>query len=148
MENNVIISICGIQAYQDTEDDQIELVTEGSLTREGEGWNLSYEESPLTGLDGTTTTFQIEGGRVTLLRTGAVCSQMVFEEKRRHLSMYNTPYGAMAVGVNTRHVKSSIGESGGDIEIDYAIEIDHAIAGRNSFQINVRESQGGLRLPQ
>ena len=138
MENNVIISIRGIQAYQDTEDDQIELVTEGSLTREGEGWNLSYEESPLTGLDGTTTTFQIEGGRVTLLRTGAVCSQMVFEEKRRHLSMYNTPYGAMEVSVAATQVRCDMDEQGGEIEVGYLIELDHAVAGENHFRVQVR----------
>lgn len=149
MEKDVIISIKGMQKYEDAEPDTIELVTEGRLERDGEsGYTLSYQESQLTGLEGTLTTFQIEPERITLMRVGEVNAQMVFEQGRRHLSMYNTPYGAMAVGVNTRHVKSSIGESGGDIEIDYAIEIDHAIAGRNSFQINVRESQGGLRLPQ
>ena len=34
----------------------------------------------------------------------------------------------------------------GNIEIDYAIEVDHALAGRNIFQINVKEAQGtGLK---
>ena len=86
--------------------------------------------------------FQVEQGRITLMRIGEVNSQMVFEEGRRHLSMYDTPYGALAIGVNTRRMRSSLGEHGGDIEIDYAIEIDHAVAGQNLFQINVREKKG------
>ena len=143
MDKSVIISIKGKQSYEDVEDETIELVTEGLLNKEGEGeYTLSYQESELTGLEGTLTTFQAEQGRITLMRIGEVNSQMVFEEGRRHLSMYDTPYGALAIGINTRRMRSSLGEHGGDIEIDYAIEIDHAMAGQNLFQINVREKKG------
>ena len=143
MDKSVIISIKGKQSYEDVEDETIELVTEGLLNKEGEGeYTLSYQESELTGLEGTLTTFQVEQGRITLMRIGEVNSQMVFEEGRRHLSMYDTPYGALAIGVNTRRMRSSLGEHGGDIEIDYAIEIDHAVAVQNLFQINVREKKG------
>ena len=107
---------------------------------------LSYQESQLTGLGGTLTTFQIEEGRITLMRVGEVNSQMVFEEGRRHLSMYNTPYGAIEIGISTRHLMADLHAQGGNIEIDYAIEVDHALAGRNIFQINVKETQGtGLK---
>lgn len=140
MENNVIISIKGKQSFEDMDDETVELVTEGRLENEGDaGFTLSYQESELTGLDNTLTTFQIEARRITLLRVGEVNSQMVFEEGRQHLSMYETPYGALAVGVRTKRMWADIAEGGGNIEIDYAIEIDHALAGQNIFQINVRE---------
>ena len=75
------------------------------------------------------------------MRVGEVNSQMVFEEGRRHLSMYNTPYGALSVGVSTRRMRSDLRRDGGSIEIHYAIEIDHAVAGQNLFQISVREKK-------
>ena len=140
--NNVIISIKGKQSDEDAEDETIELVTEGRLEEDGsDGFTLSYQESELTGLEGTLTTFQIEKDRITLMRVGEVNSQMVFEEGRRHLSMYNTPYGALSVGVSTRRMRSDLRRDGGSIEIHYAIEIDHAVAGQNLFQISVREKK-------
>ena len=143
MEKQVVISIKGMQKYVDTDPDVIELVTEGRLIRQGkDDYILSYRESELTGLDGTETTIHVEGEQVTLARTGEFNTQMVFQEGRRHLSMYNTPYGAMAIGVNTRHLLADLTDQGGDIEIDYAIEVDHALAGRNVFQIKVTENQG------
>ena len=146
MENNVIISIQGRQSFEDQEPEVIELVTEGQLSQDGEdGYTLSYQESELTGLEGTLTTFQVEPNRVTLLRVGEVNSQMVFEEGRRHLSMYNTPYGALAVGISTRKMKAHLSEAGGSIEIDYAIEIDHAVAGENLFRIQVRQKGSNIR---
>lgn len=146
MENNVIVSIRGHQDLGDGQNESIELVTEGRLAQGDQGYTLSYQESELTGLEGTQTTFQIEDGRVTLLREGEFNSQMVFEQGRRHLSMYNTPYGALAVGINTRRMKVELAGLEGRIEITYAIEIDHAVAGENCFKIDVkRRGPDGLR---
>ena len=144
--NNVMISIKGMQSFEDAEDETVELVTEGCLERDGEdGYTLSYQESEVTGLEGTLTTFQIEKDRITLMRVGEVNSQMVFEQGRRHLSMYNTPYGAMSIGVSTKRMEASMQPNGGRIEIDYAIEIDHAVAGENLFRITVKEKKTKIR---
>ena len=139
MQDNVIISIKGRQVTENGPD-EIELVTAGRMVRTEAGeFTVSYQESELTGLEGTTTLLRSDGPRITLLREGTVNSQMVFEEGRRHLSMYETPYGALSVGINTRRVRNTIGESGGDLEIDYAIEIDNLVTGRNHFYMNVRK---------
>lgn len=143
MEKDVVISIKGVQKYENMEQDSVELVTEGRLSRQGSTYILTYQESEVTGLDGTLTAIHVDQGgeQVTMMRMGQYNAQMVFQEGRRHLSMYNTPYGAMAVGVNTHHLLAEVDEHGGSIEIDYAIEVDHAIAGRNVFSIKVKEAQ-------
>lgn len=142
--SNVIISIKGSQTDGKTTD-EMELVTEGKLVCRGaDSYTISYEESELTGLEGTTTVLHIDGPRVTLLREGAFNSQMVFEEGRRHLSMYETPYGSLSVGINTRRMKNTVNEGGGDLEIDYAIEIDNLLAGRNLFRMNVRRDTAAM----
>ena len=144
MEKEVVISIKGMQNFEGALPDVIELVTEGRLVRDGESYTLSYQESELTGLEGTLTTIQVDGEQVTLMRVGEFNSQLVFQEGRRHFSMYNTPYGAMTIGVNTRHLLAQLTDQGGDIEVDYSVEVDHALAGRNVFRISVRESEEGL----
>ena len=144
--DNVIISIKGKQIYAENSPDEMELVTSGTLKREGRGkYSISYQESELTGLEGTTTSLLIDGGKVTLLREGSINSQMVVEEGRRHLSMYETPYGALSIGVNTRRMRSTVNDKGGDLEIDYAIEIDNLLAGQNLFRMNVKKNPA---LPQ
>ena len=146
MEKTVTISVKAKQEMGDGPADSMELVTQGVLQRDGDIYILSYQESEVTGLDGTLTTFHVEPERVTLMRIGEFNSQMVFEEGRRHLSMYNTPYGALSVGVNTRHLMAELNEQGGTIEIDYDLEMEHAIIGRNVFHIQVKESPEGGSL--
>ena len=146
MDKSVIISIRGVQTLNDDPPEVIELVTEGRLMDCGDaGYTLSYQESEITGLEGTLTTFQVEPDCITLMRMGEFNSQMVFQPGRRHFSMYETPYGALSIGVNTKKMRADLDENGGEIEIDYAIEIDHAVAGENTFRIDVREKGPAIR---
>ena len=52
MKNNVVLSIQGRQTYAGQEPEVIELVTEGTMEYRSGGWDISYEESALTGLEG------------------------------------------------------------------------------------------------
>ena len=57
MKRDVVLSIQGRQHYGDQEPETIELVTEGTMEFRDGGWDITYEESELTGLarvDGIT----------------------------------------------------------------------------------------------
>ena len=115
-EKNVMISITGLQKVDGVEQEPVELITPGVLSQVGGGYHLTYRETALTGLEGTFTSFQVYPDQVSMVRMGTVCLQMVFEKGRRHLSVYETPYGNMSVGVRTEQLTSTLGESGGVID--------------------------------
>ena len=140
MQTNVVISLRGKQMYTDMESDRIELLTEGVMIWEEGVCTLMYLETELTGMGSSKTIITIRGEEVTMMREGEVCTQMVFRQGRRHLSLYHTPYGEMTIGVNARHVMVDMDENGGDLELDYDIEIDHSVSGRNVFAIHVEPS--------
>ena len=145
-EKKVIIFVKSHQHYEGAEPEDMELISEGLMDTAEDGTvTLTYEETELTGLEGTTTQLHIAGPRVTLLRQGSVNSQMIFEVGRKHLSMYETPYGSLAVGVDTRRLKNTVGEGGGELEIDYAIEIDNLLAGKSLFRLNVKSAGSKLK---
>lgn len=141
MEQIVVITLRGKQLYEDMKPDSIELVTEGVMQWEGDCCTLSYLETELTGMGSTKTIIQIVGEEVTMMREGEVYSQMVFRQGKRHLSVYRTPYGEMTIGVHARHVLVDMDENGGDLELDYDIEMDHTLTGRNVFAIHVEPSR-------
>ena len=134
----VLLSIRGEQYFDDIDPDATELMTEGTMALTEDGIVLSYEESELTGMEGTTTTFEVKGPRVTLTRSGAVNSQMVFEEGRQHTSLYETPFGELSVDIQTSELKHNLSERGGLMEIKYSIAVEHTVTGRNCFKIQVR----------
>ena len=135
----VLLTIRSEQHFEDSEPDSIELMTEGTLTPTGEGGLLlSYQESALTGLEGTTTTFEVRGAQVILSRTGSVNSQMVFEEGKQHTSLYETPFGELAIDIQTSRLRHSLTEQGGLMDLRYSISVEHSATGRNAFKIRVR----------
>ena len=134
----VLLSIRGEQYFDDIDPDATELMTEGTMVLTEDGMVLSYEETELTGMEGTTTTFEVKGPQVILTRTGTVNSQMVFEEGRQHTSLYETPYGELTVDIQTSHLRHNLTERGGVMEIKYSIAVEHTVTGRNCFKIRVR----------
>ena len=134
----VMLTIRGEQYYDNVDPDGTELITEGTMEMTENGLLLSYEETELTGMQGTTTSFAVQGKRVTLTRSGTVNSQMIFEEGRQHTSLYETPFGEMSVDIQTSKLLHNLTERGGLMEIKYSIAVEHTVTGRNCFKIQVR----------
>ena len=59
----VLLSIRGEQYFDDVDPDATELMTEGTLELTEDGLRLVYEETALTGMEGTTTAFEVSGPR-------------------------------------------------------------------------------------
>ena len=138
MKQNVVLSIRGRQTYADQEPEVIELVTDGTMALRNGGWDISYEESALTGLEGVTTTFRVEPGRVILTRTGKLRSQMIFEQGIAHDSLYEMPFGALMMTVKATFVFFDLVPEGGTIDLSYNIDIENTAAGVIDYHLDIR----------
>ena len=138
MKQTVYLSIRGTQRYADQEPEVIELVTEGTMEYRNGGWDITYEESELTGLAGVTTTFRVEPGKVILDRTGALKSQMVFQEGVAHDSLYQMGFGALMITVKATFVYFDIVPDGGTIDLSYNIDIENTEAGVIDYHLDIR----------
>lgn len=138
MKQPVMLSIRGRQKYADQDPEIIELVTEGWMEFRDGGWDISYEESELTGLAGVTTTFRVEPGRVILDRKGALNSQMVFQEGVAHDSLYQMAFGTLMLTVKATRVYYDIVPDGGTIDLVYNIDIENAEAGVIDYHLDIR----------
>ena len=138
MKQKVMLSIQGRQAYQDQEPDLIELVTEGTMEFTDGGWDISYQESDLTGLQGVTTTFRVVPEKVTLTRTGPLRSTMEFCVGQSHDSLYEMDFGALMITVTTRYLFFDIMPDGGCIDLTYDVEIENSEAGRVDYHLDIR----------
>ena len=138
MKKDVFLSIRGRQTYEDQEPEIIELVTDGTMELRNGGWDISYEETELTGLAGVTTTFRVEPDKVTLTRKGALNSQMIFQKDVVHESLYQMPFGALMLSVKATSVFFDITPDGGVIDLCYNIEIENTQAGVIDYHLDIR----------
>lgn len=142
MKQAVTISIEGKQSFPGSEPEVVRTQARGTLEDRGEaGIRLSYQESEDSGLEGSVTTLQVEPGRVVLERTGPLSSRMVFEEGKERRCAYATPYGTIGLTVRTRKLQARLDSQGGEVSIDYDLELDGAGTGRHALDLQVRPAQ-------
>ena len=108
-------------------------------------------DSELTGMEGTRTSITVQPRSVVLSREGALNSTMEFEEGHKHYCLFETPFGAATMGVDTRRIRSRLDFHGGEMEIEYTLDVNQTIVGRNRFYIQVQEPKpshtGDIRWP-
>lgn len=141
MNKDVMITIKSRQNIGSGESEGTELITQGTYDFSTDAIRFSYMESELTGLDGTKTVFLIKPDEVVLSRRGSVNSQMVFHRGEHCDFFYNTEYGMLTLGLDTRSIAHTLGEHGGDMEIEYDLDFERSFISRNKFEINVRERE-------
>ena len=114
-------------------------MTGGRFTIHSGRWLIRYEESDDTGYGGchTSLRFDPEKGQVILLRTGAVHSQLIVEEGKRHQCTYDTGCGTIILGVNGSRIAADLDEQGGTLEFHYSLDVNTALVSENDVYITV-----------
>ncbi|MBQ1281149.1 MAG: DUF1934 domain-containing protein [Oscillospiraceae bacterium] len=141
MEKTVMITIKGTQKNLQGEVQTMEFVTKGTLKPYGKKIFVSYEESELTGTEGVTTTFEVDGSRVSMLRTGKLNAKMEFVEGSRTESLYAMDVGTLVLGITARRVEAKMDVNGGTICLEYTVELERQTIGFNTYDIRVKADE-------
>lgn len=122
MEKRAIISVKSSSNLDPN--DAIEVVTPGKFIIEENGFKAIYEESEISGMEGTTTTLNIQDNIMVLERVGSTTTNMEFKEGAMAVSLYNTPYGVLYLNVDTEKLNINVNENGGEIYSKYTLGLE------------------------
>ncbi len=138
MDKDAIIRVSSIQ--NNDEDECIEIVSPGSFFKEDDEYVATYEETELSGLGDTLTTFRIGENYFNLIREGDVNTNMEFKNGSSSSILYNTPHGGLSIKIKTNDVYIDINEAGGKVKVDYDVIIakDQIINTKLVATINVK----------
>lgn len=123
-----------------------EMWAEGRMVTGPSRVELVYEESELSGMEGSVTSIGFDRaapGMVSMMRSGVVSTALVFEENKRHICVYQTPFSEFEVCTIARRVENRL-LTDGVIELDYLIEIHGAQAERCHMVISAHEVESVL----
>ena len=129
-----------LEGEQDGE--TLEMITQGFVRVRSGRVEIVYDEGELSGMEGSRTVISYAKGEaqtVSMIRTGAVSTALVFERGVRHLCTYETPYMPFQIGVFVLAVDNRL-ESEGIIVLDYLIEIRGAQAERCKMTMKVTKT--------
>jgi uncharacterized beta-barrel protein YwiB (DUF1934 family) len=117
MKQKAIISIISKQLSVDS--DAIEVHTPGDYFKKEGFYSAEYEETEISGMEGTVTRLEIHPEKLILIREGTTTAKMEFEKGKDYVTLYDTPYGTMELNIQTKDLKVDVNETGGKIFIDY-----------------------------
>lgn len=139
MKKKAVISILSNQL--EDENSEIEVVTPGEFTVSSEGFNAVYDETEISGMEGTKTRLFINDNSVSLEREGTTTSKMYFEKDKSDVSLYDTPYGTLELKIKTNDLKIDMNEDGGDVFIDYKMIIGDQSIQNTKLKINIKSEE-------
>lgn len=135
---NAVITIKSTQGLEFAKSDEIEFVTDGEYLHDESGSLIRYMESEITGLTGTETAVSVRKNEVIVRRRGTLNSRIEFREGEKSRFLYDTQFGSATLSVDTRKIMTRMDPTGAEIQIDYIVDMDHAIVSRNSLKLNVK----------
>ena len=136
MEKSAVISI---RSFSDLDKDEvIEVVTPGKFHLGESEFKAVYEESEISGMDGTTTTLVIKDDVLVLEREGSTSTRMEFKKGEDVISLYNTPYGMMSINISTKELDIDMDEDGGVIYTKYVLGLEGQPGITTELKVKIR----------
>ena len=136
MNKKAIITVNSVVLNE--EEDLIGVVTPGDFYKIEDGFKVEYNETKISGMEGTKTTIIIRNNSFDLIREGTTETKMEFENNKRTVSLYKTPYGVMDVKIDTKKLNININEDGGIINTMYILEIGGQPALKTNLTIDIK----------
>ncbi len=120
-----------------------DMIVEGRFCTGKNRVELVYEEGELSGMEGSVTSIGFDRDTpnvVSMIRTGTVETALIFEEGKRHFSVYDTPLSSFQVGVHTLLVDNRL-LTDGILQLDYLVEIHGAQAEHCRMVVAMRPAE-------
>lgn len=122
------------------ESETTSLTTECTVADKGGKIEIEYSESEITGMSGSVTKVIFDKSSpslVTILREGSVSTALVFEEGKRHLCVYQTPYFPIELCITTLSLENTLTYNGGRMNAEYLVEMNGILAEKTNITITV-----------
>lgn len=143
MTKDVLISVTGLQTMgEENENEQdnepIEVITVGQYFFKNGHHFIKYDEV-VEGFPGTTNNLiKVDGNTIEVNKKGITNVHMIFEEEKKNVTYYNTPYGNIQMGIAATKVDFDEQEDNIDLKVEYALELNEEHVADCVLSLNVK----------
>lgn len=149
MTKDVLVSISGlhldmVENISEEESEAIEVVTPANYYCKNGKHYILYDEVT-EGISGVTKNkIKISGeDSLEIMKSGISNAHMIFERNKKNLTYYQTPYGQMLVGVNTKNMEIRVTEKNIDVCVDYELDVNHEPLADCKIKMNITSKDSG-----
>ncbi len=142
MTQEVLLTLKGLQFDQKEEDDgQIETVVVGDYYKRNGRHYVIYEEVTEGFAQATKNRLKFSEHMLELSRSGLVNVHMIFQENKKNLTNYNTPFGQILIGIDTKKIRIEEGQDNIVVDVDYALDINYEFLSDCHITVNIASKE-------
>ena len=142
MTQEVLLTLKGLQFDQrEADSDKIEMVVVGDYYKRNDKHYVIYEEITEGFSQATKNRLKFSEHMVELSRSGLVNVHMVFQENKKNLTNYNTPFGQILIGIDTKKIQIEEKPDNIVVDVDYALDINYEFLSDCHITVNIDSKQ-------
>lgn len=147
MEKEVLLSMKGLQFSMDEEGAQaLETITPAEYYMRNGSHYVIYDEVTEGFLEPTKNIIKFKESLLEVTKKGLVNVHMVFEENKKNMTSYATPFGNILIGIDTGDVKISEKEDGIFINVEYVLEANYEHLADCRITMDITPREKGIEL--
>lgn len=146
MTKEVIAVIRGLHFSMEDGADKIETITAAEYFCRGGCHYLVYEDLDEGSGKTTRNLLKCRPQAAELTRKGVIDVHMIFEEHKKNVARYTTPFGSVMIGIDTTKVDIDEQQEKIRFSIDYVLEINYEQFANCSISVEISEKNAGIDL--
>ena len=125
MDKEVLIHVRGLQTIDaDGDQEPVEIVVPGEYYFRNGSHYLRYEEVMEDFAEPTIHYIKISPKGMEVRKKGVVNVHMVFEQGKKNMTYYTTPYGTIEMGIAATNLDLKENDGGLNMKVDYALDMN------------------------
>lgn len=143
MTKDVLVAIKGLQFDVDAEESNIETITVAEYYEKNNSHYVIYDEAMEGTSETTKNIIKFKNHSLELTRKGYVNVHMIFEENKKNLTNYATPFGDILIGIDAKKITMRDEDKKIHIDVDYALEVNYEFLADCKINIEISEREPG-----
>lgn len=144
MTKEILLSLKGLQLTCDDEGQELETITAADYYRKNGSHYVLYDEVTEGFDEVTKNMIKFREDCLEVTKRGLINVHMVFEENKKNMTSYVTPYGNILVGIDTGSVLVEEEEKQIKIQVAYTLEANYQYLADCRIEMMIRPKEEGL----
>lgn len=139
MTKEVLLAITGMQFDMAEETGNIQTITTAEYFNKNNSRYVIYEEADEESGQKTRGRIKFREDLLEVDKSGYVNVHMLFEENKKSLTNYATPFGNILIGIDTKKITLTEENDKIQIDVDYALEANYEFLADCKINIEITE---------
>lgn len=143
MTKDVLVSIRGLQFIEGMKNEPVEVITSGSYYKKNGKHYILYDEVMEGVAEPTKNIVKIGEHYLDITKRGAVNVHMIFEQNKKNVSYYCTPYGNLLIGIEATNIVVEESEQDLCVVVDYVLEVNYEHMADCAIEMKIKNKRAG-----